>query len=160
MRSTEARKADWRWFKWAEDLIIVPAEVTKTRVDRMIPLQGELKDILQPRAKISGPVFDSFIMNATTDDTAEAFAVHLKAIGVEATGRIVHRLRHCCASLLTATGIQPFLAMEYVGHRDVRTAQRYSKGARFFMSGIKGWKAGEFRLQPMAVAVAAQADAG
>lgn len=150
MRSTEARKADWRWFRWNEDLIIIPAEVTKTLADRMVPLQAELKAILMPMAEISGPVFDLHISDSNVGNTSKAFAEYLAHIGLVAKGRVVHRLRHCCASLLTATGVQPFLAMEYVGHLDVRTAQRYSKGAKHYVSRVKGWPVGEFRLQRVA----------
>lgn len=148
MRSGEAHQADWRWFRWNENLILIPAAVTKTFSDRQVPLQPELKRILMPLAQISGPVFDDLVRNATIDDTSKAFSGYLKSIGLTAKGRVVHRLRHCCASLLTATGIQPFLAMEYIGHRDVRTAQHYSKGAKHYLCGVKDWPKGEFRLQP------------
>ncbi|TVR12909.1 MAG: hypothetical protein EA401_08060 [Planctomycetota bacterium] len=149
MRSNEALQAQWRWLRWEEDLVIIPAKVTKTKDGRMVPLQPELRDLLKPLAKPAGPILEGPLAKATVDDASKGFKTYLTTIGVQAQGRIVHRLRHCCSALLTVSGMSHFEVMEYLGHKDIRVAQKYSRGAKLYRKQVKEWKDGHFRFMAL-----------
>lgn len=153
MRSREARSMAWSWVDWDAGVIRLPAAVSKTNRDRRIPLQPELAAILRPQARVGPlPVFGKHITLVGSNETNKAFQDYLRSIGIEPRreqdhrARSVHCLRHCVACLLTATGVSPFLAMEYLGHEHVATSRHYSVGAVEYASEAANWKQGVFEL--------------
>ena len=148
MRSKEISQARWSWIDWEGEIFRVPAEFNKTATDRMIPLQPELSAILKPLAGVgAGRILDREWSKHIADQASSQFKEYLHRLGIERGGRIIHDLRHSCASLLAATGYPERLVMDAMGHEDRRTSDHYTRGAIVYYKQVKHWPKGEFRLR-------------
>lgn len=148
MRSEEIRSLTWGMIDWDADVIRLPAEITKAQRDRRIPLQPELRAILKPRAGVGAAlVMPEAITDTHRTMVTKSFQRFLRRCGVDAEGRGPHALRHTVAALLTATGVSPLLAMDYLGHASAGMTKHYSESARDYVDAVKGWEPGVFRLR-------------
>ncbi len=151
LRSSTLRALTWSMVDWKANRIRVPAEITKTEMDVRAPIQPELKAILQRAPGVgTSPIF-SVEGRSTSDRSNEMMQQYLRTVGVEPMGRSVHCFRHSVASLLTATGMTPYLVMDAVGHASMVTSKHYSRGADEYREQVKaeGWLEGEFFLKRM-----------
>jgi integrase len=147
LRSETIRKLQWSMVDWKAKRIRVPASITKMESDVNVPIQHELKAILEERPGIGSiPIVPLEIAELTSDRINELTKRYLQRIGIESKGRSVHCFRHSVASLLTATGMGPFSVMDAIGHSSPVTSKHYSRGADEYREQVKdeNWEEGQF----------------
>jgi integrase len=150
LRSETLRSLTWNMVDWQANRIRVPAAITKTNADVRVPIQPELRAILEDSPGIgSSPILPTRIAAMTSDQANVETQAYLRRCGIEPNGRSVHAFRHTAASLLTATGLSPFLVMDAVGHLSTITSKHYARGADDYRDRVKSekWTEGEFKLR-------------
>lgn len=160
LRSETLRALTWAMVDWEANRIRVPADVTKTFADVRVPIQPELRAILQEAPGVGrATILPHDIARLSSDDTNTRMQAYLRRIGIEPNGRSVHCFRHTAASLLCATGLGVFAVMDAVGHSSTATSKHYAHGADEFREVVarERWPAGEFFLRRVAPAAAASA---
>jgi integrase len=123
-----------RWQDVAEDVIYLRAENSKTRKPETVPLEGELREIIERRraaAVLQGPegtaCFAEYVFHrdgAPVGDFRKAWAAACCAAGV--VGRLFHDLRRTAARNMVAAGVPPQVAMRITGHRTDAMFRRYA----------------------------------
>jgi integrase len=152
LRSETIRSLTWNMVDWQTNRIRVPADITKTNSDVRVPIQPELRTVLAENPGIgSTPILPADIAAMTSDQANVETQAYLRRCGIEPNGRSVHAFRHTVASLLTATGLSPFLVMDAVGHLSTITSKHYARGADDYRDRVKaeGWPDGEFFFRRM-----------
>ena len=131
MRRGELLALRWRDVKWASDLLLLPAEITKTAEARDVPMTRRLKAVLElrkhaPDGSEHGPsafVFGNEV-GEQIDDIRNAWLETCTAAGI--TGLHFHDLRREFASRLRETpGISDHHVRDWLGHADMATTSRY-----------------------------------
>ncbi|HUL72869.1 MAG TPA: site-specific integrase [Vicinamibacterales bacterium] len=131
MRRGELLALRWRDVKWAADLLLLPAEITKTAEARDVPMTRRLKAVLglrkhAPDGSEHGPgafVFGNEVGEQIAD-TRDAWLETCKGSGI--TGLHFHDLRREFASRLRETpGISDHHVRDWLGHADMATTSRY-----------------------------------
>ena len=150
LRSETIRSLTWAMVDWQTNRIRVPAAVTKSNADVRVPLQCELRVILEDQPGVGPtPILPQHIATMTSDQANRETQAYLRRCGVDPSGRSVHAFRHTVASLLTATGLSSFLVMDAVGHLSTITSKHYAHGADDHRDRVKAekWPEGEFFLR-------------
>jgi len=148
-RPTEARHITWAMLDWATGVFHLPAVIAgnKTKIARSIPLQQELRAILQPILRVgSVPIVSQRIHDLDAGSASRGFQDYCKRIGLDAAGRTPHNLRHTFCALMTAMDINIFVTMSIVGHGEPVTARRYSQRALELRPQVAGWPRGDFHI--------------
>jgi integrase len=150
LRSETLRLLTWNMVDWQTNRIRVPAAITKSYADVRVPIQPELRAILEDAPGIgANPILSTKIAKMTSDQANLETQAYLRRCSIERNGRSVHAFRHTVASLLTATGLSPFLVMDAVGHLSTITSKHYAHGADDYRDRVKAekWNEGEFMLR-------------
>jgi integrase len=124
-RVVEVRRLEWRHYFREDGAIRLPAEFSKNRQPRTLPLVGELAAVLDRRLKARRLDCPRIFHDDGTPigDFRKRWATACKAIGLE--GRIVHDLRRSGVKHLIDSGVDPHTAMAFSGHRTPSMLRRY-----------------------------------
>jgi integrase len=113
MRHGEIAALRWEWIDWDKNVIKLPAEITKTRRGRVVPVSKKARDLLSSAQATSPVVFPSR-QNPLEPipDFDSQWQRTWKRAGVP--GRF-HFLRHTCISNMAASGIPESTIRKIVG---------------------------------------------
>jgi integrase len=124
-RVGEARRIEWKHYSREDGSICLPAEFSKNKQPRLLPITGELASIIERSLKarrLDCPYI--FHRNGQrVRDFRKLWAKACKAIGV--SGRIVHDLRRSGVKHLIDSGVDPHTVMAFSGHRTASMLRRY-----------------------------------
>ena len=145
LRSDEARCLRWADIDWTGGAILIRLAAggsIKREKERIVPLQAELRVILEPR---KGPG-NGRIVGLGRGNLQRAFSDILISAKIPQDGKSPHSCRHTYAGLMTATGVPTTLLRAYLGHESEKTTQGYAQMAARHVGGTAQWKRGEFQL--------------
>jgi integrase len=124
-RVGEARRMEWKHYAREDAAISLPAEFSKNKRPRLLPITGELATIIERRLKARR--FDCpYIFHRDgrrIGDFRKLWVKACAAIGV--SGRIVHDLRRSGVKHLIDSGVDPHTVMAFSGHRTPSMLRRY-----------------------------------
>jgi integrase len=124
-RVGEARRLEWKHYFRDEGAIRLPAEFSKNKQPRALPVVGELAAVLERRWKARrldcARIFHDD--GHPVGDFRKRWAAACRAIGLE--GRIVHDLRRSGVKHLIDSGVDPHTTMAFSGHRTPSMLRRY-----------------------------------
>ena len=124
-RVGEARRLEWKHYFRDEGAIRLPAEFSKNKQPRVIPVLGELASVIERRWK-ARRLDCARIFHADgklIGDFRKRWDTACRAIGLE--GRIVHDLRRSGVKHLIDSGVDPHTTMAFSGHRTPSMLRRY-----------------------------------
>ena len=131
MRRGELLSMQWSQVRWAENLILLPEDRTKTHRARVVPISTRLKAVLEMRQ--DAPDGKRHPANAYVfgNDVGErvksiktAWRLTCRRAGI--AGLRFHDLRREFASrLLEAPGVSSHEVRDWLGHADIGTTSRY-----------------------------------
>lgn len=156
-RSDEAMHLRWEWFDWKAGIIhlhLAEDYDSKGDAERLIPLEPELREILNPLAKTTGHVLLPEIRAGSSGakpgkssptgkgakDYTNAMRLYLGRIGIDPKERTAHSLRHNYISLKMAredTNLDRL--RKAVGHEKIETTQGYSQLSQLFQAEVDSW---------------------
>jgi len=123
-----------RWADVGQDVVYLRAENSKTRKAETVPLEGELREIIERRRaaailqdKDGETRFVEHVFHRNGEpigDFRKAWATALKAAGVP--HRLFHDLRRTASRNMIAAGVPQTVAMKITGHRTDSTFRRYA----------------------------------
>lgn len=125
----------WRDVKWAQNILLLPADLTKTSEDRDVPLTTRVKGVLEMRRQ--GPDGQEFpgsafvFGNAVGERVASVRRPWDKlcaAVGIE--GLHFHDLRREFACRLRESGAPDHIVAAWLGHANISTTSTYLKTNR------------------------------
>lgn len=125
-RVSEMRTLDWREVDLAGREVRLRPEVSKNKDGRMLPLRGELLELIE-RAKEARRPDCLFVFHEAGEpigDFRKAWKTACKA--AKLTGIIVHDLRRTAVRNMVRAGIPERVAMELSGHKTRRIFDRYN----------------------------------
>ena len=102
---------------------MVPAWETKADLPRQVPMTKRVRAILENREHLERP-FEMFSVDSA-DDHWEIMRKGLKVDPEKDPEFVLHALRHTCASRLAASGMDAFKIQKWMGHKDIKTTQKY-----------------------------------
>jgi integrase len=144
LRYQEACFLRWEDIDFSAGIILVRLDsgaAIKRNRERIVPLQAELRTLLEPHQKKNGHLFAGWRSNPRRD-----FRAFCERAGVDPGKRTPHSLRHSYAGLMTATGVPGPLLGAYLGHTNAATTMIYTKLAARYAQVVGDWKRGEFQL--------------
>jgi integrase len=123
-RSGEAKSLEWR--DVGADAIRLRAENSKNKKQRVLPLRGELREIIERAREARKPdcVFVFHVDGQPIGDFRKAWANARKAAGLGAL--LVHDLRRSAIRNMVRSGVREKIAMELSGHRTRSVFDRYN----------------------------------
>lgn len=126
-RVNEMRTLEWRDVDLEGNVIRLRPERSKSKKGRVLPLRGELADIIQ-RAGLRRIPACPFVFRRASGQPVGLFrkswASACKAAGLGAV--IVHDLRRCAIRNMTRAGVGEKVAMEISGHKTRSVFERYN----------------------------------
>lgn len=141
LRTAEAEGLKWEDVDMEGQVVRV---MGKGRKERLVPVQAELRTVLEAHRPASGTGSVLGLSEGQTPWLLESF---LRRQQVTQGHRSPHSLRHCYAGLMTASGVPSILLAAYMGHSSQATTAGYSKLAARYEHVARDWKRGEFRLR-------------
>jgi integrase len=134
MRKGEAGKLTWTMLDERTDpfRLKIPARLCKNKKDRVLPMVGELAEIIERRkaarqVSIDGLVsFAEFIFHREGKPIRE-FRKSWKTATKKAScpGRLFHSTRRFAATAMLEAGLSPQMAMKWTGHTTQKMLERY-----------------------------------
>lgn len=131
LRPQELLELRWRDVRWEQNVILLPAAITKTNTARDVPMTQRLRALLElrqhaPDGSLHTP--DRFVFGNEVGERVRsirgAWAAVCKAAGI--TGLQFRDLRREFASRLRETpGIADHHVRDVLGHADLQTTSRY-----------------------------------
>ncbi len=144
LRFQEAAHLRWEDIDWSGRVIMVRLAAggkIKRQRERLVPLQAELADIMEPLKQDEGHIFKGHEWNPT-----RGFANFVKRAGVAIDGRTPHSLRHSYAGMMTATGLPGAMVGTYLGHTSAATTMIYTKLSTRYVASVVGWGRGDLKI--------------
>jgi integrase len=125
-RVSEMRTLEWRDIDLAGREVRLRAEVSKNKDGRVLPLRGELLEIVERTREKRQPdcLFVFQDRGEPIGDFRKAWKTACKAAGISAI--IVHDLRRTAVRNMVRAGIPERIAMELSGHKTRRIFDRYN----------------------------------
>ena len=120
MRRGELCAARWEHVDLDAGTLHLPADITKTRTARTVPLSPAALDVLRTLDRTDDPRIFPTSPSAVTQAWSDA----RKRAGVQ--GLRVHDLRHEAASSLFELGFDTMEVAAVTGHKDLRSLKRYT----------------------------------
>jgi integrase len=129
-RQGELRSLQWSQVRWTENVFLLPADKTKTRKARVVPLTATLRAILERRQKgpdgqTLGPgcyVFGNAV-GEPRRDVRGAWTRACAAAGI--TNLHLHDLRREFASRLLESGANVAMVRDWLGHANLTMTSRH-----------------------------------
>lgn len=130
-RINEALSLAWRDVKG--QYISVVGDKSKTSKTRHIPIPLDLSEKLTARmtGHPAGP-FDDI----SYQSFRHSFEKVLGHLGLDQDDVVIHTLRHTTASWLAIAGVDIYRIMQFMGHSNVKTTQRYAKLSPNSLDGL------------------------
>ena len=134
-RKGELLALQWRDVKWAPNVLLLPAEITKTAESRDVPMSQTLRSLLEMRKHAPDGtehgahayVFGNELGERVTD-LRDAWERCCSAAKI--TGLSFHDLRREAASRLRESGAPDHVVAAWLGHANISTTSRYLKTNR------------------------------
>jgi integrase len=121
MRRGELLKLRVEHLNFDDDMINLPAEITKADVAREIPMNDDVRSIL---IELRGKKTQGKIFNVKPSRVTQRFGAICDKLGF---GDIVfHCLRHTAATRMTESGVSPFVIQKVVGHASLGQTADYT----------------------------------
>lgn len=117
-RRTEALNLQWQNITWGDKPTALLTK-TKGRRDRRVPLLPAVAKALKPIKKDIGPVFPQI----HPDTVSHRFGELAALCGIKAR---LHDLRHTSATWMIASGVNPRVVQEILGHASFSTTEKYA----------------------------------
>jgi integrase len=143
-RIGELLQLTWADVKWDQNVLLLPAAITKTDEARDIPLTQTLRALLElrqhaPDGTVFGP--DAAVFGNEVGEPVKYWRVHqawhatCAAAGI--TGLHFHDLRRELASTLRESGAPDHIVADVLGHANISTTSKYLKASR--ASSTSSW---------------------
>ncbi len=113
-----------KWFDVDFARGVIHVRNTKTDRDRVVPMNEDVRQMLERQPKASGYVFPSPRTGERLVDIKYKFDEARKAAGI--SDFRFHDLQHTTATRLADAGENVVVIAELLGHGDIRTTKRYS----------------------------------
>jgi len=107
IRTAELMRLDWTAIKFDERMIVIGADIAKTRSRRVIPINETLAAWLEPSVEPSGPIADR-------KSLPKRFPLLKRAAGIKRWPN--NALRHSYASYHLAAFMNPIQTAHFMGH--------------------------------------------
>lgn len=125
----------WRDVKWSRNVMLLPADVTKTAEDRDVPMTQRLRGVLEMRRHAPNgaehPPGAHVFGNEVGERIAgvrERWERTCRAANI--TGLAFHDLRREAASRLRESGAPDHVVAAWLGHANISTTSRYLRTSR------------------------------
>jgi integrase len=130
MRLGELTSLQWSDVDFVRNAILVQNKTgfsTKTRRNRVVPMNPSLRDVLGTRRKrvLSDLVFPFKGRKLTKDEASKTFKKYVLSAGVDSRLHF-HSLRHTFATWLVQESVPIFEVQKLLGHTTVAVTQRYA----------------------------------
>jgi len=128
MRQGEILSLLWDWVDLENNIILLPQTHTKSKKQRLIPINSVVRSILLER-KIKWAVSEFVFPNSSDyskhlKEVKKSFKTACRLSGI--TGLTFHDLRHTCATRLVEANIPLHAVTKLLGHSSVKVTERYS----------------------------------
>jgi integrase len=125
-RTGAAKKIVWDWVDLNEEIIELPAGVTKNGESLMLPLSSEVVGMLRKQFRVpSKPVFDATNFRKEWNRACVKVGFGTQ-MGYKYSGLIPHDLRRNAVRNMRKAGVDQTTAMSISGHRTASVFQRYN----------------------------------
>ena len=115
-----------KWFDLDFDRALIQVRNTKTTLNRVIPMNARVREVLNQQRRTSEFVFTSLKTGGRLKDVKKAFNTARVEAGLPDFQ--LRDLRHSCATRLSDRGEELVTVAEILGHTDIRMTKRYSHG--------------------------------
>ena len=114
------------WFDLDFDRAVMHVRKTKTKLNRVVPMNARVREVLNRQKRSSEYVFTSEKTGGRLIDVNKAFSSARLEAGIPDFQ--LRDLRHSCATRLSDKGEELVTVAEILGHTDIRMTKRYSHG--------------------------------
>jgi len=115
-----------KWFDLDFDRGLIQVRKTKTKLNRVVPMNMRVREVLNQQRRTSEFVFTSLKTGGRLTDVKKAFNTARVEAGIPDFQ--LRDLRHSCATRLSDVGEELVTVAEILGHTDIRMTKRYSHG--------------------------------
>jgi integrase len=113
-----------KWFDLDFERGVLQVRKTKTKLNRTVPMNARVREVLAQRPKSSVHVFTSPRTRCRLVDLKKGFNEARSAAGIPDFQ--LRDLRHSCATRMSDCGEELVTIAEILGHTDIRMTKRYS----------------------------------
>ena len=117
-----------KWFDLDFDRGLIQVRKTKTKLNRVVPMNARVREVFNQQRRASEFVFTSLKTGGRLKDVKKAFNTARIEAGIPDFQ--LRDLRHSCATRLSDIGEELVTVAEILGHTDIRMTKRYSHGSR------------------------------
>jgi integrase len=107
------------WIEWERGLVGLPANATKTKTSRILPITPALEVLLRRRAKAPHLCYATFYRAVCAAGRARGIVVGMDSWRI-------HDIRHTVASVLAESGINQKIIADLLGHSLGGMTSRYT----------------------------------
>ena len=115
-----------KWFDLDFDRGVMHVRKTKTKLNRVVPMNARVRDVFNRQKRSSEFVFTSEKTGGRLMDVKKSFNSARLEAGIPDFQ--LRDLRHSCATRLSDKGEELVTVAEILGHTDIRMTKRYSHG--------------------------------
>lgn len=115
-----------KWFDLDFERSLIQVRKTKTKLNRVVPMNSKIRKVLDKQRRTSEFVFTSDKTGGRLRDVKKAFKTARVDAGIPDFQ--LRDLRHSCATRLADKGEELVTVAEILGHTDIRMTKRYSHG--------------------------------
>ncbi len=115
-----------KWFDLDFDRGLIQVRKSKTKLNRVVPMNARMREVLDQQRRSSEFVFTSLKTGGRLIDVKKAFNSARLEAGIPDFQ--LRDLRHSCATRLSDRGEELVTVAEILGHTDIRMTKRYSHG--------------------------------
>jgi integrase len=115
-----------KWFDLDFDRTVIHVRKTKTKLNRVVPMNRRVREVFDKQKRSSEFVFTSAKTGGRLMDVKKAFNTARLHAGIPDFQ--LRDLRHSCATRLSDCGEELVTVAEILGHTDIRMTKRYSHG--------------------------------
>jgi integrase len=113
-----------KWFDLDFDRGLIQVRKTKTKLNRVVPMNAKVREVLNQQGRTREFVFTSLKTGERLKDVKKAFNTARVEAGIPDFQ--LRDLRHSCATRLSDRGEELVTVAEILGHTDIRMTKRYS----------------------------------
>ncbi len=113
-----------KWFDLDFERGVIQVRKTKTKLNRVVPMNARVREVLNQQRRSSEFVFTSEKTGGRLVDVKKAFDA--ARIDAKIPDFQLRDLRHSCATRLSDQGEELVTVAEILGHTDIRMTKRYS----------------------------------
>jgi len=113
-----------KWFDLDFERGVIQVRKTKTKLNRVVPMNARVRQVLDQQRRSSEFVFTSEKTGGRLVDVKKAF--NAARVNAKIPDFQLRDLRHSCANRLSEQGEELVTVAEILGHTDIRMTKRYS----------------------------------